>query len=368
MDKQVILAKAGSGKTYYICNTLDPEKKNLVLAFTHENINNILSELVKTYGKIPNLTTVMTFDAFMYRLLLKPYETSVLSNFDCTINRGKGITMINPPEKTCKKNNRVVNNPAYITQDKIGHYMTKTGYYYCSRLSELLMKSKIGKEKLVVHAAKQINLFFDYVYIDEFQDYRMNDYEIMINLSKNIDNILLVGDYYQHSVSGTNNTGKPFLNKSNPVSYADFVKSLQKNSFVVDDKSLVYSRRCSNEICDFIREKLGIEIYGNSERKGKMIFVEDVDKAKEIIQDDNIIKLVYKNASIYPFKAVNWSYSKGDTMKITCVILTKTTDFIIDGSQLIQNISPITRNKLYVALTRSTSDVYVISSSLFKQI
>ena len=36
MAKKVILAVAGAGKTYYICHKIDPAKRNLILAFTHE--------------------------------------------------------------------------------------------------------------------------------------------------------------------------------------------------------------------------------------------------------------------------------------------------------------------------------------------
>ena len=41
MAKRVILAVAGAGKTYHICHEIDPTKKNLILAYTHENIHNI---------------------------------------------------------------------------------------------------------------------------------------------------------------------------------------------------------------------------------------------------------------------------------------------------------------------------------------
>lgn len=41
MAKRVILAVAGAGKTYHICHEIDPAKRNLILAFTHENIYNI---------------------------------------------------------------------------------------------------------------------------------------------------------------------------------------------------------------------------------------------------------------------------------------------------------------------------------------
>lgn len=43
MAKRVILAVAGAGKTYHICHEIDPTKRNLILAFTHENIHNLLS-------------------------------------------------------------------------------------------------------------------------------------------------------------------------------------------------------------------------------------------------------------------------------------------------------------------------------------
>ena len=45
MDKKLVLAVAGSGKTYYICQMLVEDEKNLILAFTHENIKNIRNDL-----------------------------------------------------------------------------------------------------------------------------------------------------------------------------------------------------------------------------------------------------------------------------------------------------------------------------------
>lgn len=159
MDKRVILAVAGSGKTYHICNSLNPEKKNLILAFTHENIHNIVSELVKAYGKVPELTTVMTFDAFKYRFLLKPYEFSILSSYSPSIPSIKGITTINSPKNSIVKNGKSIHNPLYINKEKIGHYITQQGYCYCDRVSEILLNSKIGKEKLLDHVSKNLNYF-----------------------------------------------------------------------------------------------------------------------------------------------------------------------------------------------------------------
>ena len=41
MDKRVILAVAGSGKTYTICSEIDISKRNLIIAYTNQNIKNI---------------------------------------------------------------------------------------------------------------------------------------------------------------------------------------------------------------------------------------------------------------------------------------------------------------------------------------
>ena len=50
MAKQVILAVAGSGKTYHICHSINLQEKNLILAYTHENLRNIRKELVDANG------------------------------------------------------------------------------------------------------------------------------------------------------------------------------------------------------------------------------------------------------------------------------------------------------------------------------
>lgn len=83
MAKRVILAVAGAGKTYYICHEIDPTKRNLILAFTHENIHNIQKELCDAHGCVPELTTVSTFDSFVYHQMILPYEPSIAEHFGC---------------------------------------------------------------------------------------------------------------------------------------------------------------------------------------------------------------------------------------------------------------------------------------------
>ena len=60
MAKRVILAVAGAGKTYYICHEIDPTKRNLILAFTHENIYNIQKELCDKQKRIAALPPILS--------------------------------------------------------------------------------------------------------------------------------------------------------------------------------------------------------------------------------------------------------------------------------------------------------------------
>lgn len=367
MDKRVILAVAGAGKTYYICHAINPEKKNLILAFTNENIHNIKKELCDAHRCVPALTTVMTFDSFVYRYLICPYEPTIAEHFSCSNFVSRGICTIDPPKQIIQnKYGKMVPNSRYISKDRLEHYVTQQKQYYCSTLSELVIQIKKGQESLAKRATTSINQFFDQVMIDEFQDFREYDYELIMTMAKYLDNILLVGDYYQHSVSATNNSGKPFKNKKKLVAYNEFIEDLKSKGFTVDVQTLVKSRRCSIEICEYVRQKLNINIESYGENTGSVIWVDDI--AKKIIDNPEIIKLLYKDASSYTFYAMNWSYSKGDTVDCACVILTDKFEKLSDKDFSIKDVSAITKNKLYVALTRSKGNLYLIKASTFKKL
>ena len=367
MDKRIILAVAGAGKTYHICHSIDPTKKNLILAYTHENIYNIENELFDAHKSVPELTMVMTFDAFVYRYLICPYEPSIAEHFSCPAFISRGICMIDPPQRRIvNARGRMVANPKYIAKDKLRHYITTRGQYYCATLSELVLQVKKGRDSLVKRAAARLNLFYDYVLIDEFQDFREHDYELIMALAKQLKRVMFVGDYHQHSVSAKNNSGKPFVKKNSDVGYSEFISELQSAGFNVDTTTLNKSRRCSAEVCDYVSKKLGIRISSYDEHEGSVIWVDDI--ATEILDNGQIVKLVYKESDKYSFQALNWSYSKGDTVNAACVILTDRFEKLDEDGFSIQGIPASTINKLYVAMTRSCGDLYLMKSSTFKKV
>lgn len=363
MAKRIVLAVAGAGKTFNICQCVDREKKNLILAYTNENIHNINHELVSKFGTIPELTNVMTFDSFIYRYVLCPYEPTILQAFDEEDFNRKGITTRKSPQATFMKNGRRVINKKYQTKDKLGHYEIQ-GFYYCENIAELIMTVKTGKEKLISKVADTINTFYDQVCIDEFQDFREYDYEVIVALAKKINNITLVGDFYQHSVSGQNNSGKPFKKGKNEVTYDEFLENLKKERFDIDHTSFDSSRRCPEEVCNFVNEKLKINITAKNTHQGEVCWIKE-DEIERILDDNKIMKLLWMDAKQYSFNSLNWSYSKGDTFANVCVILTDTFAELDSDTFDISKISQITRNKLYVALTRTKGNLYLVKKKVF---
>lgn len=358
------MAVAGSGKTYHICHSLNLAKKNLILAFTHENLSNIRRELCDANGgKFPELTNVMTFDSFLYSYIIEPYEPSILNHFNFPMLPINGVTFRDPPPMRIKENNQWRPNPLYRKKDEIWHYITKNGYYYCANLAELIMEIKQGKDSLIKRVAKNVNLFYDQILVDEFQDFREYDFDLICALAKDVQNITLIGDYYQHSVSAKNNTGKPFVIRKKDISYNDFIEGL-KHLFIVDDTSMLCSRRCSEDVCNFVSSKLKISIQSQGLNKGKVYWVED-SQIDEILSNETIKKVIYNDSSKYIFDAVNWSYSKGDTYNDICVILTNDFEKLNTEDFNISKIKQSTINKLYVALTRTQSNLYIMKQSLF---
>ena len=203
-----MLAVAGSGKTYTLCNSINENERNLILAYTNENIHNIINELLKRYTYVPEKTEVMTFDKFIYQYIICPYEPTIRQFFNEPNFKRKGITIQEPPKSSYKIGEIWRKNFNYPSQKELGHYH-KEGKYYCSLLSELIIKVKKRPINLAQKAISNLNILFDKILIDEFQDFREYDYELITAFIKYCDNILLVGDYYQHSVSSNNNSGKP---------------------------------------------------------------------------------------------------------------------------------------------------------------
>ena len=60
--------------------------------------------------------------------------------------------------------------------------------------------------------------------------------------------------------------------------------------------------------------------------------------------------------------------SKGDTYEAVCVILNDSTEKLVEDKFSVSTLKTVTLNKLYVALTRSKGDLYIVTQDEFETV
>lgn len=358
MKSKIILAVAGAGKTFQICNNIDIEKRNLILSYTNENISNLTKELTRKYGCVPQNTIVMTFDKFLLRYFIWPYYKIIQKQlFKKKYRENKNLLLrskeFNPQKMWEMKKTSFYH---YFQVSKAGDYILYNGEISTLALVEEL-KFNDGTT-LFDKGMNRINYFFDVVYIDEFQDYRKDKYNLMVKIMQNVQQGFMYGDFYQHSVSGQNNNGLPFCKS---VTYNSFKKNMLKNGFEVDDESLIETRRCPESVCEFIRKKLDIAIYSDQtmRRVGNVEYVFDNTKMNGILMN-NKLKIISLNNN-KEWHSISYGLSKGNTYESTLVVIPD--KYLHDESQGIHDVQEgVMKNKIYVALSRSIGDTFITSN------
>lgn len=337
MDKKVIFAVAGAGKTTYIIDTLSQHKRSLILTYTTGNYSNLCRKVSEKFnGEWPDCICVMSYFTFLYRFCYKPYLSDSI--------RAKGITF-----------NRNPNNA--LAQNNIDYYITSTGYIYSNRLALLIERCGI-----IEMVKRRLEKYFDEFIIDEIQDISGRDFSFLENLMDTNINMLFVGDFYQHTYD-TSRDGN--ANKNLFDNFRNYEARFIRKGFSSDKNSLVRSWRCSPSICEFITEKLGIEIYSNKSIQANagtdIVFVSESSQIERILENPDIVKLHYRNGSKVGVDHKNWGETKGeDHYHNVCVLLNKTTAQKYASGRL-NELAPATRNKLYVAITRAHGQVYLIN-------
>jgi superfamily I DNA/RNA helicase len=225
---------------------------------------------------------------------------------------------------------------------------------YHSRLAKLCLERKIDLIK------QRLEKYFDYLYVDEVQDFAANDFNFILGLYNTNINILMVGDFYQHTfdTSRDGNTNSNLYNN-----YNNYLKRFTNanKSIVVDTTSLTKSKRCPKNVCDFVRENLKIHIESDIPNSiiSEITKEEEIDK---IICDNSIVKLFYSNSKKFLCNGDNWGNSKGKTYANVCVVLNKKSyELYIDNK--LHESAQATLNKLYVACTRTKNNLYFIEEA-----
>ena len=339
MGKAVVFAVAGSGKTTRIVEELCAGRRCLVFTYTDENVLNLRKKIVSCYGCIPAGVTVMTYFTFLHTFCFRPIVGFAM--------RTKGLGFSDLPDRD------------RFNQTQNGYYLDGGGRLYHSRLAKLLIT-----RNLVGEVCARIAHFFDMVCVDEVQDFAGNDFNFLMALAQVRADMLLVGDFRQHTYDTSRDRA---TNATLHANFKAYTKRFRDAGFEVDMESLSHSRRCSKAVCDFISERLGIPFQTQSERVASVVEIKSQEQADGLWRQPDVVKLFFQEHWKYGCWSQNWGASKGeDHYDEVCVVLNPNTMTHHKKGEL-ANLAPGTLNKLYVALSRSRGNVYLANQTYFER-
>ena len=339
MNSEVIKFVAGAGKTYWSVEYLKANRNGLYLAFT----NSVVDDL--SYGGAISRTIDALFISFLF-----PKTFSAIP----IIQRGSEIQYLNTVDVT----NPILKNIGKIHIDKNGDIYSgnkllpvslntpNTALHNMAYFPNLpTLKAIFGRRQtqvsdslredlmayLIAKYPEQLIYFiktrFDYVIFDESQDLGGSK-ETFAKLLYNSDiPTIFLGDENQRIMPGSGN-------------WFEVVQATETQN---------QSRRCPEENCKWIRESLGIEIYGDTSKAGSVVTVR-LEDVKEL--DDGLRVLLYQSKRGKLTNLIeNWSGPKSTIGSIKGSTID--CDIVIAGKSL-------NRRSYYVALSRTTKIAYTM--------
>lgn len=338
MDKRIIFAVAGAGKTTTIISKLSLEENSLIITYTENNFKNLKKKVIDKFGYLPECIKIYTYFNFLYSFCYRPFLANRL--------KSKGINF-----------NQLL--PSYsqrIRETNPLYYKDRTNRLYYNRISKLLVRTNVME-----NINNRIEKYFDNMFIDEIQDFGGHDFNLLNFLTQANININFVGDFFQHTFD-TSKDGNVNQNLYNDLT--TYIKRFEQMGLTIDTESLEKSYRCSSSVCNFVKEKLGINIESHNNNNTDISFIEEATGIKEIFDNNSIIKLFYQNSTKYNCYSMNWGKSKGQDHYIdVCIVLNGTTLKKYNENNLL-SLPASTRNKLYVACTRCRGNLYLVDEKL----
>ncbi len=340
MDKRVIFAVAGSGKTSHIIDGLTEYSRTLLITYTENNLNNLKTKVLNKFGIIPSGIRIYSYYTFLYSFCFRPILGHKIEV--------KGISWDTPPAFTMK-----------LKRTNYKFYIDRHGRLYHNRISKILDTFDAIPELI-----ERLEKYFDNLCIDEIQDFGGHDFNLICRLADTNINFLMVGDFYQHTFD-TSRDGN--VNSSLHKDYTIYQSKFIKAGLNVDLTLLSKSYRCSPTICEFVSDQLGIEIESHRTDETEIQFIECNELANQLFECNKTVKLFYQSSNRYFGYTENWGATKGqDCYENVCVVLNpKTLKYYHRGT--LQELTPQTKNKLYVAFTRVKGNLYLVPESMYEQ-
>lgn len=351
-----IIAAAGSGKTSFITRKAleaSSDKQVLITTFTRENENEIRNKIIQKCKTIPGNIKIQTWWKFLLQHGVRPYHNTLIDKHI------KGLLLVQQASgvKTIYRG-----RPIYWEQSNVKKYYFSHDYkIYSDKIALFVIKCNEATNGAVFNRLSNI---FDYIYIDEIQDFAGYDLEIIHAIIQEIETIL-VGDPRQvtyHTHYSKKNT--KYLNGK----IEQFITDRCSKSCEIDNSSLKDSYRCHQLICNYSNTLFPDLPQSDSLSKTNTdhdgVFFISSASVNAYINRFKPIQLRYdrrtKVNENYP--VYNFGESKGLTFYRTLIYPTGPIKNYIKG---IDQIPSSSLCKYYVALTRAQQSVSIVFDDIF---
>lgn len=339
MDRRLILAVAGSGKSSYMIERLNLQQRFLVVTYTENNVAHLKNKIIRKFGYEPQNITLLSYFQFLIRVCYRPFLKDSWS--------ATGVFWKMPDSNTLR-----------LKRDNPLFYMTRGGCLYHNRLAKLCQVRCLNSIR------ERIERFYDCFMFDEVQDLGGHDFNLIAAiLPLNID-VFFVGDFFQHTFD-TSKDGNVNISLYKDINR--YIKTWEKTKLLVDTTTLNMSYRCSPTVCDFVTNELGIPMKSHRCEQVEIKLVDNETEAIELYNDKTIVKLFFSESRKYNCYAFNWGASKGlDDFCDICIVLNDTTLKAYNAGKL-KELKAETLNKFYVACTRAKGNIYFISNKFISK-
>lgn len=358
-NNNLIIAAAGSGKTRKIVDkALAVDKENvLITTFTEANKESIVNKIIReTQGYIPNNITVQTWFSFLLENGVRPYQ-DVLND---ELWDRKVSFYLRSGSSSVKK-----------TRDGEFYSIGEKDFYryYFNNKNELMMHSdkvsefsfKCNKKSNGI-IIKRLSRIYPNIFIDEIQDLAGYDLKLLKLFFNSSSRIIMVGDPRQATYSTHNPKKYKGYIKSQIVDF--FYEEINKDIINIDLRSLTTNYRSNESICNFSNKlfpEYSATISGQKNKTGHdgIFILRQRDIERYLKKYPKCIQLRWNaKKKIENGKVMNFGESKG--LDFDRVLIHPTTNIVKWMKNNDTDLSPTTKSKFYVALTRARYSVTIV--------
>lgn len=343
--KRIIVAGAGTGKTTLLRNIAVEScatKSVLYLTYTEANASEFRAAVIDKLGHLPTNITIMTWFSFLLAHGVRPFPAK---SFTHRVDR-------------MFFNNNEPRRRSGVTRGMEEYFCAKPGVVYRTSLADLAVYCNEQWGGEIIH---RICAIYDVILVDEAQDLAGYDYDFILAMMNNADDMVVVGDPRQQTFRT--------CWKAKYKNLHDIFEFFEcKTSYGLDTTTLSVTYRCSADVMRFanrLYQNKYQPVRPSDERlakpKGKVTVLKKKDFAAWVdTRTEKPIVLTWNNkdADTFGCHRMNMGESKGLTLGDVAIFATGEMKKWIQGKPA--KLPDETKAKLYVALTRASGDLYLV--------